>query len=65
MRSLHHLLRLGRDPAHPGAEIISVASRRDVEWNRPIFKAPTLPTPRQLGTEVPFSAHFRGSPRLH
>ncbi|HTQ30044.1 MAG TPA: hypothetical protein VMI53_02440 [Opitutaceae bacterium] len=68
MRSLNHLLHLTRDPAHPGMEIIAVASRRDVEWNRPVFKAPSLPTPQQLGGEVPFSVHFRDGhshPRLH
>jgi hypothetical protein len=59
MHSLFHLLRLARDPAHPGVEIIRVVARKDVPWNRPVFKAPSLPTPQQMGRDLPFSTHFR------
>ncbi|HTB80006.1 MAG TPA: hypothetical protein VK717_03885 [Opitutaceae bacterium] len=58
MHSLFHLLRLARDPAHPGSEILRIVARKDVQWNRPVFKAPSLPTPQQLGGDLPFSAHF-------
>ncbi len=30
----------------------------DLTWNRPIFRAPSLPTTAQLWSEVPFTAHF-------
>jgi len=30
----------------------------DVTWNRPIFRAPSLPTSSQIWSEIPFTAHF-------
>lgn len=30
----------------------------DVTWNRPIFRAPSLPTSSQMWSEIPFTAHF-------
>lgn len=67
MHSLIHLLHLTRNPEHPEAEVVSIVSPKDVQWNRPVFKAPSLPTPQQMGGELPFSVHFRGGnhSRLH
>ena len=33
----------------------------DVQWNRPIFRAPALklPSPVQIWSEIPFTAQFR------
>jgi len=30
----------------------------DVQWNRPIFRAPSLPSATQIWSEIPFTAHF-------
>ncbi len=30
----------------------------DVQWNRPIFRAPSLPSSTQIWSEIPFTAHF-------
>lgn len=30
----------------------------DVTWNRPIFRAPSLPLQSQLWSEIPFTAQF-------
>jgi hypothetical protein len=32
----------------------------DVQWNRPVFRAPSLPSASQIWSEVPFTAHFPG-----
>ena len=36
----------------------------DVTWNRPIFRAPSLPTSAQIWSEIPFTAHF-GTKSFH
>lgn len=41
-------------PRQPGSAL--VVPHYDVQWARPIFRAPSLPTPAQLHTEVPFTA---------
>ncbi|MFT3780435.1 MAG: hypothetical protein QM790_00370 [Nibricoccus sp.] len=33
-------------------------SPADVQWNRPVFRPPTLPTPTQIWNEIPFTARF-------
>lgn len=58
MRSFLHLIGIARHPAHPHAEALRVVTRKDVQWNRPIFKAPSLPTPQQMSSEIPFAAQF-------
>lgn len=30
----------------------------DVQWSRPVFRPPSLPTPAQIWSEIPFTAHF-------
>jgi hypothetical protein len=30
----------------------------DVTWNRPIFRAPSLPLTSQMWSEIPFTAQF-------
>ena len=37
-------------------------SQRGDQGNKPLFRAPALPTPHQLNNELPFTVHFR--PRL-
>lgn len=37
---------------------VLVVPTHDVQWCRPAFRAPSLPTPSQLFGEVPFSAQF-------
>jgi len=29
----------------------------DVLWNRPVFRPPSLPTPAQIWSELPFTVH--------
>jgi hypothetical protein len=44
---------------------VMVVPHYEVQWNRPVFRAPalTLPTPTQLWSEVPFTTQFRGKAR--
>ena len=41
---------------------VRVVPHYDVQWLRPIFRPPSLPTPATIYTELPFTA-FRG-PRI-
>jgi hypothetical protein len=58
MRLLFYRLRRVRGSAPPSAESVRVVARKDVQWNRPVFKAPSLPTPKQVGHELPVIARF-------
>lgn len=42
----------------PAASLVPVrpAIMRDILWNRPVFKAPTLPNPRVALDPLPFTA---------
>jgi hypothetical protein len=42
-----------RTPAH-----VNHVSNHDVQWNRPVFRPPSLPTPAQIWNELPFTARF-------
>lgn len=53
-----HLFRLEPAPAARAGGASHVVPRIDVQWDRPVFRAPTLPTPNQLGSEVPFFVKF-------
>jgi hypothetical protein len=33
-----------------------VVPHYDVQWARPVFRAPSLPTPAQIHSEIPFTA---------
>ena len=58
MRLLFYRLRRVRGSAPPTAESVRVVARKDVQWNRPVFKAPSLPIPKQVGHDLPFVARF-------
>ncbi len=58
MRALFYRLRRVSTSVHPSAESVRVVARKDVQWNRPVFKAPSLPTPKQVSHELPFVARF-------
>jgi len=48
-------------PEHPPVERTPhelVVPRHDVQWCRPIFRAPTLASPQQWQREKPFSGAF-------
>jgi hypothetical protein len=32
----------------------------DVQWNRPVFRPPSLPTQSQIWGEIPFTTRLRG-----
>jgi hypothetical protein len=53
-----HFLRLRTAPAQRDSATIHVVTRTDVQWGGPIFKAPALPTPHQMSSELPFSVNF-------
>lgn len=59
-----HLFRLQSAPSQPNSESIHLATTADVNWNRPVFRAPALPTPHQFNRELPFSVNFRSKDRL-
>jgi len=54
------LLRLAPATSENPGESVQVVPTREVRRNHPIFPAPTLPTPRQWFSEIPFSANLRG-----
>ena len=62
----HPLLRPMNLPAGSPGPAKSVR-RRDVLWGRPLFSAPTLPSPRAIYDPLPFTAarvtHRPGSAR--
>jgi len=58
MNALLHFLRLQPAPALRDGERVRVVPRTDVQWGGPIFRAPALPTPRPLGSELPFFVNF-------
>lgn len=59
-----HLFRLQPAPSQRDSETVHIATTADVNWNRPVFRAPALPTPHQLSSELPFSVNFRAKDRL-
>jgi hypothetical protein len=58
MRLLFYRLRRVRGSVHSSAESVRVVARKDVQWNRPVFKAPALPTPKQVDGDLPLVARF-------
>jgi hypothetical protein len=54
-----HLFRLESAPTRRDSEIVHVAGRADVQWDQPVFRAPTLPTPRQFSSDLPCFVNFR------
>jgi hypothetical protein len=63
MHPPQHLLRLEPAPRQRDSETVHLLTRTDVQWGNPIFRAPTLPTPHQLSSELPFTVNFRGKER--
>ncbi|MBI5381291.1 MAG: hypothetical protein HZA31_05265 [Opitutae bacterium] len=54
-----HFFRLEPAPAQRDSEAIRLVRVMDTQWERPVFRAPSLPTPRQVYSELPFSVNFR------
>lgn len=52
-----HLLQLATPRERLAPETLHLATAVDVTWNRPVFRAPALPTPHQLGGELPFTVN--------
>jgi hypothetical protein len=55
---------------HPSAAVAQTPTEQsahlrhyDVQWNRPIFRAPTLPSASQIWSELPFTAHKSFQPK--
>lgn len=58
-----HFLRARTGSQDAAADELRIAPTADVNWNRPVFRAPTLPTPQQFHRELPFSVNFRSKDR--
>ncbi len=56
-----HLFRLEPAPTERDSETVHLATETDIIWNRPVFRAPSFPTPRQISSELPFSVNFRAT----
>ena len=59
MRLPFHFIRPESGPAQREREAGHLVRHLDLQWDRPVFRAPTLPTPQQLYNELPFSVNFR------
>lgn len=48
-------------PDHSGARMhhVYIVPRHDVQWNRPIFRAPALPPLQNIHSELPFTEIYR------
>ncbi len=57
-----HLFRLPSSSAERHNETVQVATRADLHSNKPLFRAPALPTANQMSRELPFTVNLR--PRL-
>jgi hypothetical protein len=57
-----HFFRLQTPTKDRPGETVQVITRAEARADKPVFRAPALPTPHQLSNEVPFTANFR--PRL-
>lgn len=62
MNSPFHLFRLRPAPTQRDSEAVLVTTRREAPPGTALFRAPALPTPHQLSSELPFTVNFR--PRL-
>jgi hypothetical protein len=58
----YHLFRLQPATDNQRGESLHVVTRADDHANKPLFRAPALPTPQQLSRELPFTVNF--GPRL-
>ena len=58
------LFRLPPAPSQRDSETIPIATTADVNWNRPVFRAPALPTRHQFSSDLPFFVNFRAKDRL-
>jgi hypothetical protein len=59
MKLSGHFLKLQSAPNQRDGETVGVARRKDLQWNDAVFRAPALPTPRQIYSEIPFTVNFR------
>jgi hypothetical protein len=58
-----HLVRIEPALHAPAGAALALAQRTDVQWGRPIFRAPALPSPQQLHNELPFTVSCAARPR--
>lgn len=54
-----HLFRLQPAPTDAHGETVHVVVQSDAQNDKPLFRAPALPTPHQLNNELPFTVNFR------
>jgi len=53
-----YFFRLESAPAPRGGETLPIAARADVQWDRPVFRAPALPAAQPVSGELPFFVNF-------
>jgi hypothetical protein len=54
-----HLFTLQSRKASAGDDDLRVPPRTDMQWDRPLFRPPSLPALRQRTEELRFDADFR------
>jgi len=52
----HHPLKRSASPAVRAFAAVRHAFTRDILWDRPVFRAPNLPSPRVVLEQLPFAA---------
>ena len=58
-----HLFRLPLAPPQHASATVQIATTADVNWNRPVFRAPALPPRQPFGGDLPFCVNFRAKDR--
>ncbi|PHX71828.1 MAG: hypothetical protein CK548_05750 [Opitutia bacterium] len=58
-----HLFRPQPAPTQRDSETIQIATTADVNWNRSVFRAPSLPTHHQFSRALPFFVNFQAKER--
>lgn len=57
-----HLFRLQPPSSERPCETVEIVTRAEARPSKPTFRAPALPTPHQLSSDLPFTANIR--PRI-
>ncbi|MEO5961342.1 MAG: hypothetical protein ABIZ49_13685 [Opitutaceae bacterium] len=58
-----HLFQLKSRNSEQAGKPTRVTTRPNVQWDKPVFRPPALPTPNQINNELPFTVNFPRSRR--
>jgi hypothetical protein len=53
-----HLFGLAPTPSQGGGDTLRLVGRGDVQWDRPVFRAPALPAANPVSGEMPLFVNF-------